>query len=57
MREEITLHGLAQLDVLEHLRHLVHLVGTALDLELLDELLFVVPRNRSLVEQSIAQLF
>ena len=56
MRNELALHGLAQLDVLEHLCHLVYLVGTALDLELLNKLFLVVPRYGRLVEQSIAQL-
>ena len=44
----------AQRDVLEHLSHLVHLVGAALHLEFLNEKLLVFPREGCLIEQTRA---
>ena len=53
---ELGLHVLRQLHVLKHLSHAVHLVGAALDLQLLNEELFVLGRNTRLVQQSRGQL-
>ena len=57
MRTKLTLHVFRQLHVLEHLRHAVHLIGTALDLQFLNEELFVLGRNARLVQQPRGKLF
>ena len=45
MAGELALLLSAECDILEHVRHLVDLVGTALDFELLNEAFFVLPRD------------
>ena len=53
---ELRLHFAAIVDVFEHLGHLINLIGTAFNFELLNEILLVLPRNRCLVEKTSAEL-
>ena len=56
MLDKLLCYCFTKLDVLEHLSHLVYLVGTAFNFELLNKFFLVVPRNGSLVQQSRSKL-
>jgi len=49
MGNELRLHFTTIVDVFEHLSHLIDLVGTALNFELLNEVFLVLPRDGRLV--------
>ena len=52
---ELRLHLATIVDIFEHLSHLVNLVGTALDFELLNKIFLVLPGDGRLIEQTRAQ--
>ena len=49
MLVELRLHLATVVDIFEHLGHLVNLVGTAFDFELLNKILLVLPGYRRLI--------
>ena len=53
---ELCLHFTTVVNVFEHLGHLINLIGTAFNFELLNEIFLVFPRNRCLVEKTSAEL-
>ena len=57
MRVELRLHLATIVDIFEHLSHLVNLVGTAFDFELLNKIFLVLPGDGRLIEQTRAQFF
>ena len=57
MLVKLILHLSAERDILEHLSHFVNLIGTTLNLELLKEKFFVLPRDRCFVEKTLTKLF
>ena len=55
MLVELRLHLATIVDIFEHLSHLVNLVGTAFDFELLNKIFLVLPGDGRLIEQTRAQ--